>query len=186
MMAFYTGKGDAGTTKLFTTPKGERISKASCNIESLGVVDELNSYLGIPKAMARSAGFPADPKPIDEMIHALQEDLFVVQAELAGADKVISPAALARIEEEIAAIEAMLPPVTSFLISGASVLSAHLDYARTLARRAERRLVAGRHEDSNLYQDGTMAYLNRLSSILYALVRLVNHYEEAQETAPHY
>ena len=183
-MAFYTGKGDAGTTKLFTTPKGERVSKASCNIESLGVVDELNSYIGIPKALAREAGLPDQPKPIHEMLHALQEDLFVVQAELAGADKAISDMALGRIEAEIKAIEEMLPPVTSFLISGASVLSAHLDYARTLARRAERRMVAGRNEQPELCREGTMAYMNRLSSILYALVRLVNHYEESEERAP--
>ena len=185
-MMFYTGKGDAGTTKLFTTPKGERVSKASCNIESLGVVDELNSYLGVPKALARVAGFPDQPKPIHEMLHSLQEDLFVVQAELAGADKVISSQALARIEDEIQTIEKMLPPVTTFLISGASVLSAHLDYARTLARRAERRLVAGRNEHPGLCRESTMAYMNRLSSILYALVRLVNHYEQAEEKAPTY
>jgi cob(I)alamin adenosyltransferase len=185
-MAFYTGKGDQGTTKLFDTPKGERISKANCNIESLGVIDELNSYLGIPKALSRQEGFSVGSRALDEVLHSLQEDLFVIQAELAGADKLIEPAALLRIEKEIADIEAMLPPVTSFLISGASVLSAHLDYARTLARRAERRLVAGREKDIHLCQDGTLAYLNRLSSILYALVRLVNHYSDATEAAPTY
>lgn len=187
-MALYTGKGDKGTTKIFNTPSGERISKASCNIETLGAVDELNSFLGLCKANVRKEDhhFVIGEESLEKVVHDIQEDLFSLQAELAGADKSIPESSLKRIEHQIALIEEQLPPITSFLIAGGTELSALFDVARTLARKAERRIVDGLEKEEIKLGDTTLAYINRLSSILYACVRFVNECEEAPEVAPHY
>ena len=184
-MALFTGKGDGGTTKTFGC--NQRISKSSLIAEALGTLDEINSFLGICKEKSR-AGFSVPPgdTPVHELVHKTQENLFIVQAELAGAEKTISNDKVKETENIINEIEKLLPPITTFFISGGTELAAHFDFARTLARRAERRVVAVKDEGTTKIGDDTRAYLNRLSSLLYALARLTNHLSGIKEEPPKY
>lgn len=184
----YTGKGDAGTTKVFGCDQ-TRISKASELPEALGALDELNSYLGVVKVAARKGhdeDVPGAQKNLSETLRAVQEALFIVQAEAAGADKHVGKEALQRVEEIIHAIEAEIPPLTGFSIAGGTELSAHLDTARTLARRAERRLIAVVDTGTRTLLPETKAYMNRLSSLFFALARLANHRAGIAEENPRY
>lgn len=193
----YTGKGDNGTTKLFNTPSGVRISKSSNMFEVLGTIDELNSFLGIVKVYCAQTGYGLEAggvvKSFESIVHNVQENLFIVQAELAGSEMAISQTSVSDIESLIANIENNLPPITTFFISGGILLGAHFDTARTIARRAERRVVAVHEEGSNggdkegkIINANTLAYLNRLSSLLYALARYSNHLAGITEIAPKY
>ena len=183
-MALFTGKGDRGDTGTFGTK--ERISKSSAISEALGTLDECNSFLGLCKAKARETSFQFGPRPIAELVHDVQNHLFTAQAEVAGAQKTISAASVSAMEELIHAIEKELPPIRSFLIAGATELSAWFDVARTLARRVERRVVAVHEEGKRPMGEHTRAYLNRLSSLLYALARLANAQAGITETPPAY
>ena len=87
----YTRKGDTGTTKTFDAKSGERISKSSCQTEALGTLDELNSFLGLVKVKSRNAGFGVTEKSFEEIVLNVQQSLFIIQAELAGAAKSIPP-----------------------------------------------------------------------------------------------
>lgn len=173
----YTGKGDNGTTKLFGCT--ERIAKDEPRLEALGNLDELNSYIGMCRALA----FAATARDIKERLVAIQEDLFIIQAQVAGAKKGLSPERISLLEDAIAGIEAEIPPVTSFTITGATVLSGALDVARTIARRTERSIVTLR--DDALKED-VIPYLNRLSSALFALARLAAHRAHIKEQSPRY
>lgn len=176
----FTGKGDNGTTKLFGSCPGERISKTSQIFIALGDLDELNSFLGICKAKAET--IEIGNFNVKELIHTIQENLFIIQAELAGADKTITKEKVVAVENIINNIENELQPIKSFFIPGASEISSLLDYARSLSRRAERSVLQSEYKISN----ATKAYLNRLSSILYALARLVNHKLGKVEKKPTY
>ena len=171
----YTKKGDDGLTTLFNAEK--RIPKASLIIEVLGAVDELNSLIGVCK-------IKADDRVIVDMLEDLQQDLFIVQAELAGAAPKITIEKVKRFEENINTIELQLPPIQNFFVAGGTELSALLDYTRAVSRRVERVAV-------RLYDDGTLAnelysFLNRVSSFLYALARLTNQKSGIKEQRPHY
>ena len=94
-----------------------------------------------------------------------------------------------KVEAWIASIESELPPIKSFFVSGGTELGAHCDVARTIARRAERRVVAALEIPNPATPDSKppiFAYLNRLSSLLYALARLANHRAGITEEKPHY
>jgi cob(I)alamin adenosyltransferase len=188
----YTRKGDAGTTKDFKSGPGERKSKSSCQTESLGALDELNSFLGLVKVKSESVTWKL-PIPFDDsgsslqdVVGAVQNNLFSVQAEIAGADKRVAPKRIPEMEELIDAIERELPPIKTFFISGGTELAALFDVSRTLARKAERRVVAGIEANEFKVDASTLAFLNRLSSLLYALARLSNHKSGIKESAPTY
>ncbi len=174
----YTRKGDDGTTKCFGCD--QRISKSSAVTEALGCLDEVNSFLGVVKTQ-KAAG-----KVVIEAVGDIQENLFIIQAEIAGADKKIEDLEVVKIEGYIKAIEEELPPIKTFFVSGGTELAAMLDFARTLARRAERRVVAVSEEGKVKVGVNTLAYLNRLSSLLYALARLSNHLSGINEQSPKY
>ena len=177
----YTGKGDGGTTKAFDTPSGERISKASELPEALGSLDELNAFIGFVKMRAMRVV----PR-IAELLREVQEALFIVQAQTAGADKKLPDDAVTYIEEWVNAIEKEIPPLKGFSIAGGTELSALLDVARTLARRAERRIVAVKESNVRDLPPLTMQYVNRLSSLLFALSRFANHLAGVKEENPKY
>lgn len=185
----YTGKGDNGTTKTFGCCD-QRISKSSAITEALGALDEINSFLGViktnPEAQGMIVSVVTDKKTLSEMAGEVQNKLFIAQAEVAGADKHIGEEDVRSMENVINAIEHELPPITTFFVSGGTQLSALLDFARTLARRAERRVVAVAEEGSVSVGKDTLAYLNRLSSLLYALSRQVNHKSGITEEPPAY
>jgi cob(I)alamin adenosyltransferase len=175
----YTGKGDGGTTKVFGCDQG-RISKSSELPEALGALDELNAFLGFVKMRA------AGQERIRPILRKVQEQLFIIQAEVAGADKHVREDAVQEIEEMVNAIEKEIPPLLGFSIAGGTELSAMLDVARTLARRAERRLVAISEAGLRELPPVTKAYMNRLSSLLFALARLANHLAGVPEENPKY
>ena len=183
-MVLFTGKGDKGVTGLFGC--NQKMSKSSSIAEALGALDECNSFLGLCKVIARRDSFSAENLSVADLIHDVQNHLFTVQAEMAGAEKRVPEASVKIMEALINAIEKELPPIKSFLISGATELSAWFDVARTLARRAERRVVAVHDEGQRPIADHTRAYLNRLSSLLYALARLANARAGITETPPEY
>lgn len=178
----YTRRGDKGDTSLFGS--GKRIAKTDARIEALGAVDELNSLLGVCKTKAK--------KDIVRIVEEIQQNLFVAQAELAcldsarrgGAQKTITQEKVDALEKMIDTIEKKLPPLRNFVLAGGTELSALLDYARAVARRAERRAVAA-HATKPLSLI-TRAYLNRLSSALFVLARLANTQARKQEQHPHY
>lgn len=183
-MPLFTGKGDKGDTGLFGSK--ERVSKSSAIAEALGTLDECNSFLGLCKSAAREHAFVFEKQGIAEVVHDVQNHLFTAQAEVAGADKHIPEASTRALEDLINAIEKALPPIKSFLISGSTEMSAWFDVARTLARRAERRVVAVHEEGTRPVHEHTRAYLNRLSSLLYALARLANNQAGISEHPPTY
>lgn len=180
----YTRKGDTGTTKTFGCD--QRVSKSSHIAEALGTLDEINSFLGIAKEKSKALNVSVSGILLPVLVHNIQENLFIVQAEVAGAQKAISNTKVVECEGYVDTIEKELPPITTFFISGGTELAAVFDFARTLARRAERRVVGIVDEGTQKISPETLQYLNRLSSLLYALARYVNHIAGVGENAPRY
>lgn len=170
----YTRRGDKGETGLFGS--GKRLAKTDARIEALGAIDELNSMLGLCKIKAK--------KDIATILEEMQQNLFIVQAELGGAKRYLTQSHIDALEKMIDIIEKKLPPLRNFVLSGGMELSALLDFARTVARRAERRAVAT--HQSQALSSATLAYLNRLSSALFALARFANIQARKKEKHPHY
>lgn len=191
----YTRKGDNGTTGLFSTKGGpasgwgcdQRISKSSAIAEALGSLDEINSFMGICKVKSEKENLIlADGTHFSKMIHEVQKNLFIIQAEIAGSKMSITDEKVKEIEIIIDWIERELPPITTFFISGGSEMATLFDIARTIARRAERRVIGVADEGKIEISDFTKAYLNRLSSLLYALARLTNFKLGITEEGPDY
>ncbi len=170
-MALYTGKGDDGTTYFFGSK--ERFGKETPLVEALGTLDELNSFVGVLRAKI---------KKDSEELEGVQQNLFIIQAELAGAEMKIEEKKVRDMEQRIGEIEKMLPPIKTFFVPGANEKSALYDFARTIARRAERRVVALEKKPSQW----SLAYMNRLSSLLYAHARLQAQGKGKQEKKPTY
>ena len=186
----YTRKGDKGTTK--TLRCDQRISKSADVAEALGCLDECNSWIGLCRARALEAELILPPlgsrraRSAAEALFSMQEALFIAQAELAGADKRLAKRHVLALELLTDAIERELPPIKSFFIPGATALGALFDVARTVARRAERRVVGVAESGDAALSAYTLQYLNRLSSALYALARFANHRAGIAERAPSY
>ena len=172
----YTKKGDEGKTQIFGCD--QKLSKSSAIVEALGNLDEINSFLGIIKSKIEGEE--------KKVIHQIQENLFIIQAEVAGADKHIAEDKILEIEDLIGKIEKELPPIKTFFISGATEVSANFDFARTMVRRAERRVVAVADEGLVKISSETLAYLNRLSSLFYAFARHLAYKSGIKEAAPDY
>jgi cob(I)alamin adenosyltransferase len=167
----YTRTGDGGETALFD---GTRVSKADDRVAAYGEVDELNAALGV----ARAAG--TDPG-IAETIARVQRELHAIAARLADPRHHIAPRVekatlagehVARLEREIDACDRELPPLRRFILSGGSPQGAALHLARTVCRRAERRIV-GLGPDA--VEPAVLTYVNRLSDLLFVLARVANH-----------
>ena len=183
----YTRKGDKGTSKLFNTPQGERLSKTNMVFEALGTVDELNSFLGLAKVKSQESGFVVGEKSFAEIVGMIQQDLFIIQAELAQSDMNILDQKVVFLEDMTNSIESTMPPITTFFVSGGTECGALFDTARAISRRAERAVLRALEENSDIIvSDSTRAYLNRLSSLLYALARLSNHLSGITEEPPKY
>lgn len=176
-MKIYTRTGDAGETALFD---GTRVSKADPRVDAYGDVDETNAWLGF----VRAAGLPAD---LDAEVVQIQRDLFALGAILADpahkiAERVekavIGDASIARLEALIDRVEASVPPLRHFILPGGTTTGAALHVARTVCRRAERRIVSLEPPADPL----AVRYINRLSDLLFVLARGVNHRADAPET----
>lgn len=162
----YTRTGDSGETSLVN---GARVSKHSRRPAAFGEVDEVNSVIGL--ARLNSTG------ETDEMLARIQNDLFDLGADLATpeTDKPalrITNAQVTRLEEEIDSMNAELNPLTSFILPGGTEVSAWLHMARTVSRRAERRMTELAIEEP--VNEAAMQYINRLSDHLFVLARRMN------------
>lgn len=164
-MRLYTGKGDQGTTDLL----GERVGKDDPRIDALGSLDEATSTIGLGRALA------ATDRTKDLLVET-QHDLYKVMAEIAFTDE-LRPAAYVLgeervrwLEEAIEALTAEVPLAPEFILPGDSVPGAALDVARTVARRAERAVVA-LAPGGQFANPQVLRYLNRLSSLLFVLAR---------------
>jgi len=178
----YTRKGDKGYTSFFGSKK--RTSKTSCQTEALGALDEINTLLGVCRAKAGDTDIQIKGKSIQSILEKTQQNLFIIQAAVAGANKKLAKHKIEEVEDIIDFIEKELPPITTFFLPGGTEFSAQLDYARAVSRRAERRVVEqSKHADIS---PEILQYLNRLSSLLYALVRIVNSVAGTKETPPTY
>jgi len=184
-MALFTGKGDKGTTKLFDSPPGARVSKSSPIFECLGQLDELNAITGWCK-VACPDDFQAGERTVKELLHEVQDHIFTILAEAAGAKKSVPSSSVEALGGLINDIENELPETKTFLVLGESELSARLDIARAVSRRTERRLVTLHESGERAISESSRAYANRLSSLFYALARLANHRSGAEEKAPRY
>ena len=194
MPMLYTGKGDAGSSVL--VKNGPAIPKSSALIEAMGALDEVNSFLGLCKVKAqgltpehRIAHIPTQAVglPLAQLIHEMQNALFTIQAEVVTPDRYSVPLThVTELEAHIALVEQEIPPVTAFCIAGGTELAALLDIARTLARRAERAVISAIDSKETAISSSSRAYLNRLSSALYALARYANHQAGITEVHPSY
>ena len=176
-MKIYTRTGDAGETALFD---GIRVPKSDARVAAYGEVDELNAWLGLVRAHALDAH-------LDGVLVQIQRDLFALGAQLADpTDKlkpgqtkaIVSEADIKRLEDTIDRFEASLPPLRKFILAGGATAGATLHVARTVCRRAERRIVAlDPPVDPVLVR-----YINRLSDLLFVLARTANFLAGAVET----
>lgn len=164
----YTRTGDDGTSGLVD---GSRVSKSSAQMAAIGDVDETNSLIGVAVTLASGA--------MHGQLTVIQNDLFDLGADIATPDKPLAweplrivAAQVARLEVEIDAMNAHIPPLTSFILPGGSPLAAALHVARSASRRAERSAVAANAEASLNAQ--ALAYLNRLSDWLFVAARAAN------------
>lgn len=179
---FFTKKGDDGTTSFFSSK--ERVAKNSARAEALGALDEINSLLGVCKIKAGTLSI-AD-EFISEILEDMQQGLFIVQAAVAGAPKEMAAARIEKMEHIIQLLEKAMPPVASFFVAGGTEDAALFDFARTVARRAERRFITWQANEPTKLAPAFLQFLNRLSSLLYAFARYANFTAGAQEKKPHY
>jgi cob(I)alamin adenosyltransferase len=166
----YTGHGDEGYTSLLGR---ERVPKYDLRPEAYGSVDEASSFMGVVRAD------PAASQRTKNLILEAQRDLWVLMGELAAAPGVKLPTQLTVdrvgwLEAETDKIGAEIPPLIQFVVPGDTSTSAWLDVARTVVRRAER-CVARLMLEDELENEAIIRYLNRLSSLLFALARYEEH-----------
>lgn len=169
-MKIYTKAGDDGTTGLLG---GTRVPKDHLRVAAYGEVDELNALVGLVRTGATGR--------LDALLGRIQRDLLALGAQLADptarlasrkAKAAISAAHTRRLERAIDRAEKSLPPLTSFILPGGSPLGAQLHLARTVCRRAERAIVT-LDRDTPLDKH-LIAYVNRLSDLLFVLAREAN------------
>ncbi len=168
----YTRTGDEGDTGLFG---GGRVPKDHPRVSAYGDVDELNSSLGLVRAVADQSFF-------DELLESIQRDLFAIGGHLATPDPErvrkalekasLSPARISEFEQVMDDADKALPPLRAFVLPAGTRIAAALHVARTVCRRAERSVVHLTHTEAvpQLF----LTYLNRLSDLLFTLARLAN------------
>jgi cob(I)alamin adenosyltransferase len=176
-MKIYTKTGDTGNTRLFD---GTKVRKYDQRVDAYGAVDELNAFIGA------AASFLVDATLLDLLVN-IQKDLFSVGAQLADpgfkdqsrAKFKLSAERITALENEIDRFEMELPPLRHFILSGGGQAGAMLHVARTVCRRAERRVVS-LSEKVEVNPD-VIVYLNRLSDFLFVIARVINHRQGKQE-----
>jgi cob(I)alamin adenosyltransferase len=165
-MRIYTKFGDTGNTSLIG---GTTVPKNDPRMEAYGCVDELNAVLGVVIAFT-------DLHPLSDSISSIQNDLFIIGAELASKgtrSKPISPARVGELEKEIDMMWEQMPPLKNFIIPGGSKTAALLHLARTVCRRAERAIVTLSQKER--VNPETLRYINRVGDLLFVHARYVNH-----------
>ncbi len=191
MTKIYTKTGDRGETGLLG---GVRVPKTDPRIETYGTLDELNASLGMVIALleteerknARTENSLSIRSSVPPFIRQIQADLFSIgaylatPAELRSDDSPVTGDRVKELEGQIDAWQATLPPLTNFILPGGSVAGAALHVARTVNRRAERRLVA--LATTETLPNTLLTYVNRLSDFLFVAARIVNHERGVSET----
>ncbi|NKJ38152.1 cob(I)yrinic acid a,c-diamide adenosyltransferase [Rhizobium sp. SG570] len=175
----YTKTGDDGTTGLVAGP---RRLKHDLRVESYGTVDETNSAIGVARLHT------ADMPDLDAMLMRIQNDLFDLGADLSTPETDEPPAyeplrivdhQVERLEHDIDALNADLEPLKSFVLPAGRPASAHLHLARTIARRAERLMVALSRSEGERVSPAALKYVNRLSDFLFVAARHANDHGRA-------
>jgi len=168
----YTRTGDNGTTAL---ADGQRRSKADLRVETYGTVDETNACIGLARLHTTGA--------LDGMLGAIQNDLFDLGADLATPPSPeplpyeplrVVASQVDRLERDIDTLNAVIPPLKSFVLPGGSGASAALHLARTVCRRAERLAVGLAAHENEIVSPEALRYLNRLSDFLFVASRTAN------------
>ncbi len=170
----YTKTGDDGTTGLVSGP---RRVKHDLRVDAYGEIDETNAFLGLARQHT------AEAAELDAMLERIQNDLFDLGADLATPDTGepqqyeplrIVEAQVTRLEKEIDRLNADLQPLRSFVLPGGSAAAAALHVARTVSRRAERRMVELSRSEGEIVSRPALAYINRLSDFLFVAGRWAN------------
>lgn len=177
----YTGTGDTGMTSLAS---GQRVRKDSVRLEAYGTVDEFSSHLGLLEA------FGINPPQLAALFRNIQNKLFNIGAYLATEPSDADPqprpfgidtSDIAALEEAIDSIDARLEPMRCFILPGGCAESAQAHVARTVSRRAERRILTLAAQS---YVDPVvLTYFNRLSDLLFAVARLYNRLKGVSDVA---
>ena len=179
----YTRRGDTGMTDLVG---GERVRKDSPRITAYGTVDELNAAVGVARAVNQAeigteGASGAARRELDDILRGLQNQLFDLGGELATPPAAAAPESFRMSGAEVKGLEATidhclkdLAPLKSFILPGGGRVSALLHVARTVCRRAEREVLRLMHEEE--IGEWPLAYLNRLSDLLFVLSRWIGHH----------
>jgi len=174
-MSVYTRFGDKGKTSLYA---GKTVSKASLRVNTYGTLDELNSFLGVVISRLKN-------EEVKKELVLIQNDLFEIGAFLANPtskDLEIGDYLKKRVKEfekYIDDLTSKLPELENFILPGGGIAGAALHFARTLARRSERRVVELSEKES--MDKDVLIYLNRLSDLLFTFARFINYKEKIKE-----
>ncbi len=167
----YTRTGDDGSTGLGT---GARVPKDSARVEAYGTIDELNSLVGMVIAT------PGTATAVAQCLSDIQHDLFDLGGELSVPGRaVIDDAAVTRLEALLDGFNADLPPLKDFILPGGSATAAACHVARSVSRRAERRLCSLTRSEA--VNPASLRYLNRLSDLLFVLARVLARQDGGSE-----
>jgi cob(I)alamin adenosyltransferase len=167
-----TRTGDKGETGL---GDGSRVAKDDARIDCIGTIDELNSFIGFAKVAITDDG-------IVTFLEKIQNDLFNVGGSLSTPNtdmKTVDEECIIKLEVQVEEWNNELPPLREFVLPGGSEASARLHLARTMARKAERKLV-GLHRNEPLPEQW-LQYINRLSDVFFVLARKLQHAEGIDE-----
>ncbi len=175
-MKIYTRKGDKGTTSLLS---GERIPKDDIRLEAYGTIDELLSYLGLIRDLTTDESLRSPLLKIQQVLMTISSLMAADGKKIAGI-RDLKDSEIIFLEKEIDRINETLPPLKHFIIPGGDPLSSHCHIARTICRRAERRIIPLLKEHPEL--EKTVQYLNRLSDYLFVLARKVIYKSNKNES----
>ena len=180
-MVIYTRTGDKGKTSLFN---GQRVSKADLRVEAYGTVDELNSAIGI--AIAEISNIKYQISNIKNELVKIQSDLFEIGSALANVPITNHQSPITDLYNRVKEFESLIdkmtdqmPALSNFILPGGGKTGSLLHFARTVARRAERKVVA--LSEAERVDSSIIMYLNRLSDLLFTMARFVNYKENKEE-----
>lgn len=173
-MKIYTKTGDDGTTGI---QNGARISKTDSRIQAYGMVDEINSFLGIILSKL-------DEKDLENLITKIQNDLFVVGSDLSNPDlkntqNRVNDEMIKTLEENIDNLEKKLPPITKFILPGGHEIAALVHVSRSITRRAEIFVIFLSEKEK--INNNCIIYLNRLSDLLFVIARTINQRKNVKD-----
>ncbi|MBS1253114.1 MAG: Cob(I)yrinic acid a,c-diamide adenosyltransferase [Anaerolineales bacterium] len=180
-MKIYTRSGDQGQTSLFG---GQRVSKADLRVEAYGTVDELNAAIGLAESLIDDSGISSQLQAVQSRLFGLGSDLATPRA--SGSERTASHVQRVQeawakgLEDAIDQAESEIEALSSFILPGGTPGAAALQVARTVCRRAERRVVTLSQEED--VTPAVLIYLNRLADLLFVLARLANQRAGIAET----